>query len=538
MPPIDPFLLHTQRFLIVSNQSVLNNAIKHTLHSLGFHQIQIATSATGALEQIRQTQTHIIISDWNLPDRSGLELLKAVRAHPLYHAIAFMLITSQTSRQQVVTALQEGVNDLLVKPFSSKTLRDKVERILHNPTRRMIDHLRTEEPSSPATYLSEGEPPRTVLIVDDAADNLELFSTILREEYQIKAATNGAKALRIARDHPDLDLILLDVMMPNMDGFEVCRQLKERYETESIPVIFLTAKAEVTDITQGFALGAVDYITKPVKPAILRARVKTHTCLKRVRDQLKLEVDTLADNIRLHQDLEQMASCNIKRPLTRIIQFSDQLLESKSMSFEPKQQVDQIRIHAYEILSLVNQSQELHQIERGIYQMHRSRFDAVTVSYKVIELVRHEIQREKQTNLMLLFEAPEQLTLESDEMIFFSMLENLLWNGIALSPQQGRMTLKLSQIEQQIRFDLLIPALLTEATLGYLFNKYINKHPIPIGKHGGAYAAQLMARLQGGEIIATANPPQGTLIQFELPCGSVEASGPKSLTAAPLSAHL
>ena len=127
------------------------------------------------------------------------------------------------------------------------------------------------------------EPPSNnsvILIVDDTPENVDVLAGVLREHYQIKVALNGPKALKIAQSDPAPALILLDVMMPEMDGYQVCLQLQADERTRRIPVIFVTAKSEVEDEAQGFGLGAVDYITKPVNPAIVLARVRTHLALK------------------------------------------------------------------------------------------------------------------------------------------------------------------------------------------------------------------------------------------------------------------
>jgi putative two-component system response regulator len=126
-----------------------------------------------------------------------------------------------------------------------------------------------------------------LLVVDDVAENLSLMVSILRPHYQVKVANQGQRALELARSLPQPDLILLDVMMPGMDGYEVCRRLKTDAGTADIPVIFLTAKTEVDDETLGLALGAVDYITKPISPPIVEARIATHLRLKAANDQLR-----------------------------------------------------------------------------------------------------------------------------------------------------------------------------------------------------------------------------------------------------------
>jgi PAS domain S-box-containing protein len=117
---------------------------------------------------------------------------------------------------------------------------------------------------------------RTILVVDDVPDDILILEEILKKEYQVKAVTSGEAALKIARSDNPPDLILLDIIMPGMDGFEVCRNLKEDAEGATIPVIFLTAKVMTADEKMGFELGAVDYIRKPVDPEIVRTRIKAH----------------------------------------------------------------------------------------------------------------------------------------------------------------------------------------------------------------------------------------------------------------------
>ncbi len=135
----------------------------------------------------------------------------------------------------------------------------------------------------------------SILVIDDAPENIDLLVEILKEEYRVRAAINGAQGLKIARLTNAPDLILLDIMMPGIDGFEVCRQLKEDPTTSHIPIIFVTAKITTADEIKGFELGAVDYITKPISPPVVLARVKTHLALydqnreldRKVRQQTK-----------------------------------------------------------------------------------------------------------------------------------------------------------------------------------------------------------------------------------------------------------
>ena len=140
---------------------------------------------------------------------------------------------------------------------------------------------------------------KLILLVDDAPANIQIAREILKDEYKTRVATNGPKALELVKVSPPPDLILLDVNMPGMDGYEVCTRLKADPLTRDIPVIFLTAMTEAEDETKGFAAGAVDYIHKPFSAAVMMARVHTHLNLRETREQLAREkrlVDQLLDN--------------------------------------------------------------------------------------------------------------------------------------------------------------------------------------------------------------------------------------------------
>ena len=130
-------------------------------------------------------------------------------------------------------------------------------------------------------------PRQSILIVDDVPANIRTLQIALPDTYEVRVTTSGAEALNISREGEGIDLILLDIMMPEMDGYEVCRRLKSDTRTRHIPVIFITARSEEAEETKGFSLGAVDYITKPFSPDVVRARVTTHLDLKRYRDHLR-----------------------------------------------------------------------------------------------------------------------------------------------------------------------------------------------------------------------------------------------------------
>jgi diguanylate cyclase (GGDEF)-like protein len=167
---------------------------------------------------------------------------------------------------------------------------------------------------------------QTLLIADDEPGNIKMLLELLRSEYKIRVANNGEKVLKIALSEEPPDLILLDVMMPGLDGYEVCRRLKSDPLTQKIPVIFITGKITEQDEIQGFEAGAVDYITKPFSSVVVKARVKTHIELKQARDYLENRslqdgLTGIANRRRFNEHLENAwnFTCREALPLSLII---------------------------------------------------------------------------------------------------------------------------------------------------------------------------------------------------------------------------
>jgi sigma-B regulation protein RsbU (phosphoserine phosphatase) len=152
--------------------------------------------------------------------------------------------------------------------------------------------------------MTEMDEKKLVLLVDDAPANLQMMRSILKDDFKIRVATSGAKALDLVKTKPQPDLILLDVMMPEMDGYELCVILKATPEARDIPVIFLTGKTESDDETKGFQVGAVDYIHKPFSPAVVKARVHTHLVLREAREQLARQLLNINNELEMAREIQ------------------------------------------------------------------------------------------------------------------------------------------------------------------------------------------------------------------------------------------
>ena len=192
-----------------------------------------------------------------------------------------------------------------------------------------------------------------ILIVDDVKENIDVLNGILIEDYTIKAALNGRTALKIAeRFKPDM--ILLDVMMPEMDGFEVCRHLKDNPVTQNIPVIFVTAKNEDVDEAKGFGMGAVDYISKPVNSLVVNSRIKTHLALSNQKKELSRKVRQKTEEL-------QNVQTEIIKSLGRASVYRDN---------ETGAHIDRVSEYSYRMAKKLDVDEEIAQILKEASRMH------------------------------------------------------------------------------------------------------------------------------------------------------------------------
>lgn len=172
--------------------------------------------------------------------------------------------------------------------------------------------------------MNESLKKQTILVVDDSPENIDILDEILSKDYKIKVAINGESALKIAASNNPPDLILLDIIMPDITGYEVCRRLKTNKNTKKIPIIFVTAMGEVEDETKGFKLGGADYITKPVSPPVVRERVKTHLALYDQNRALEEKVQERTAQLREALERLKGASLDTIYRLSRAAEYRDE----------------------------------------------------------------------------------------------------------------------------------------------------------------------------------------------------------------------
>ncbi len=252
----------------------------HLLMSLlsGRHTMTAATNGPKALELARRLpQPDLILLDIKMPGMDGYAVLSQLKADPATRHIPVIFVSALDDAAHVAGGLELGVADYITKPIDPELLLMRVE------TQLALRRYREDTALFEAELVPASNMVPTVLLVDDVAENVHGLLAVLRDHYRVLIADSGAKALELVRGEPAPDLVLLDIMMPGMDGHEVCRHIKSLPERQRIPVIFVTVAATREDKLKGFELGAADYITKPFDVDEVRARVRTHLELSRLR---------------------------------------------------------------------------------------------------------------------------------------------------------------------------------------------------------------------------------------------------------------
>jgi two-component system sensor histidine kinase/response regulator len=320
-----------------------------------------------------------------------------------------------------------------------------------------------------------------ILIVDDIPGNLNFVSDILYNEgFRIIVATNGQDAIDITREkHPDL--ILLDVAMPQMDGYEVCRVLKEDDSTREIPIIFLTAKGENEDILKGFESGAVDYISKPFNTSELISRVNTHVALRKQAEELKhlnqileekviertVQLQTLNDNLTIanenlskaYKELSNLDKAKndfirhinheLRTPLQGIHGFVRILSEIVENS-EEKEYIRSIDFLVKRLVKLSELSLLFTEVRTENYQLRQER---VSLSDCIGEVLQNSEKQERDIQIKVA-PASEDLFILADQKLICACIGIVLDNAVKFSPDNSTVEIRTSGDEKQIRLEV------------------------------------------------------------------------------------
>lgn len=368
-----------------------------------------------------------------------------------------------------------------------------------------------------------------LLVVDDSPRNIQYLGAVLRDEgYMVSVALDGQQALDRAHTlHPDL--VLMDVMMPEMDGLEVCRRMKSDPDLSGIPVIFISAKGAPEDIIEGLSVGGVDYIRKPFQAAEVMQRVKTHLRLSELSQELARRVAEAEaaqqEVLKVSREYASFTRHELSNALGPVLGYSDLLLRRSDLPVETRRSwTEQIRRSALVMKELLGAIKLLQEIEEGIVQLSLS-------PTNLIALLKTEVAA-----VELLFQGRGRFILQiptlpvmvlADATLLGGVFRNLLKNALEhvqdLPPASQGLLVVMRVIADEVHVDIHnggdpIPP----ARLITFFDKFNSTKRQTGGTGLGTSYARIVVRAHGGSITVESDATRGTCVSFRLPVAAEE----------------
>jgi hypothetical protein len=510
-------------FLVVDDADTMRKVNSSQLERLGARHILLAANGVEALAHLRTRKVHVILSDWNMPVMDGLALLREVRGDARLAELPFIMITAESSRAQIVEAIAAGVSSILIKPYNANDLAQRINRAMVHRPRLQVPVLAAAEPVRSAPPEEGGRP--TLLVVDDMPDNLALLSDLFKQDYRVLAARDGQGALAICTAETPPDLLLLDVMMPNMDGFELAQHLRSHPSASRIPLIFVTAMTDSAARMRGLELGAVDFVSKPIDAPTLQLRVVNLLRLVEQRKALQQEYDTMLELERLREEAISMSRHDLKAPLCNILGLAQGLLDGGNLLPRQLQMLETLEGDCRNLLGMLELAGELHKIETGRFVPHPAPVDLAALARRLCESARLTYQAKGLTIELSVDESAgtEPMLASAQELLCFSLLNNLLKNACEAAPDKSRVRLVLergARIELRMENQPAVPADFRP----HFFEKYASQGKVG-GSGLGTYSARLLAEAQQGSLDLEVDEAANlTCLRLSLPLATRPAS--------------
>ena len=363
-------------------------------------------------------------------------------------------------------------------------------------------------------------PVPSIVVVDDTPANLHLLTGMLRERgYKVRPVSNGEFAIQTAKHDPP-DLILLDIIMPEMNGYEVCERLKADERLSGIPVIFISALNETMDKVKAFKLGGVDYVTKPFQVEEVQARVATHLELRRQRRLLQESYEQLRKLEELRDDLVHMVVHDMRSPLTAIYGFLRTLeeLEGESLSEQGREFVQTALASTEDLVEMVSSLLDVSKMEAGEMKLNLTQCELLAIAKKALA----KVEPLKGGRQLVLSGADEPGTVMADAELIARVFQNLLGNALKFTPDDGRVTVSIEPSADAVR------ALVQDTGLGIppqyrerIFEKFgqvENRATSQKYSTGlGLTFCKLAVEAHGGQIGLDSEEGRGSTFWFTLP---------------------
>lgn len=496
-------LNQSTKILIVDDYATMVKITKECLISLGVseHNLYSALNGAEALEVLNNQRVDLVILDLMMPVMSGNQLLKVIRANPQLGNLPVLIVTGEPDRNSIQEAVMNGASSLLLKPFSREKLSQHIQIAFTAPLRsspRLVNAASNNGNNAPT---QNDEDTAVVLIVDDVQDNLLLLMRLLQPMYKVRVANNGEKALAICQSDNPPDLVLLDIMMPGLDGFEVGKKLREHPVSKAIPIIFVTAMGSMDAKLKGLELGAVDVITKPIEPALLRLKVQNFLGYVNLYKQLQGSYDSMLAEAALKEDIERITRDDVNSVLASAIKMVQKLADDKTLEKRQVARLHEIESAALQAVNMISLSLILYKIEKQSFILQATEIDIDDVLRRIVEMFRVSFHYKKltiaiETDVPVGHAMPKLL---GDEMLCYSVFQNLLKYACEMAPENTKITVNMHE-ESPLRFVIQNAGCVPEESRHSFFEKFAVSDNKLGADSLGMYSSRLLCEAQNGSI--------------------------------------
>lgn len=425
--------------VLVIEDDVNNLDVAQRIIRAAGHEPIAATDGAAGIATARAEKPDVILVDLLLPRVDGWTVTKTLREDEWAKNVPIIAVSALAMQQDRARAIEAGCDDFVSKPYAPAELRAVLARFLEDGG--AATQIAARERGVRKATESLGR----ILVVDDEPANVELLARRLEAlGAEPLRAMNGEECLQVAaREMPDL--ILLDVMMPGIGGFETCRKLKINDKTAPIPVIFATALTDAADLSKGFEVGGVDYITKPIEPIELAARVRSAVYTKRLQDELRGANDTLRKVERSRQELVGMLGHDIRNLANSLVAFLQLVRLGQLDPSRPEfsELLGLSESNVTELLRMVNALLDVYKMEEG-----RLEPDLRIVALK--DLVTKSMQQlaaEARARGVEMSCETGDGTVCVDETLLVRVFTNLLANSVKHTPSGGKAVVEATPAE-------------------------------------------------------------------------------------------
>jgi CheY-like chemotaxis protein len=507
------------RILIIEDEANNLDVARRIVRGAG-HEALTATDGLAGLEIARRERPDAVLVDLLLPKLDGWSVTRAIREEPWAKKIPIIAVSALAMQADRERAREAGCDDFVTKPYAPAELRVLLNRYFTDGAAPKVASRAAE---LSASGITPAERLGRVLVVDDEPSNVELIVRRLGGNgYETLTATNGHDAIAIAtKEQPDL--ILMDIMMPGLDGWQATRLLKGDPKTANIPVVFVTARDRPEDVAQGFEAGGIMYVNKPVEPVELFARVRNAIYMKRLQDDLRNKNEDLKRLESSRQELIGMLGHDIRNLANSVVAFLQLARMGELTPDRPEfaQLLGLSEANIAEVLRMVNALLD-------VYKMEEGRLEAVAGVNKLSDVVKRSfaqlIPEAMAKGIALVERIPDDTTVFVDAGLIVRVLTNLVSNAIKHTPGGGSVTIDAEPSSADsiiVRVTDTGPGI-PEADAAHVFDRF---YQTDTGRSRGGTGlglafCKLAVELHGGKIGVANGGQPGAIVEFTIPAAA------------------